>query len=294
MQVAGSFIWVRAEVPGANPTTIRVKAWADGQPEPSGWNFTATNSQAALQSTGSVGIRSHISPGVTNSPVQVRIDDYSVRTTASSTAVASDAFARSATAGWKSADLGGLYSVVGTTANYNVANGVGTMELPAARATRSALLPDVSERNVEVRFRVAASKIAAGGNYIVYAVCRRQGTSEYRPRLTFNPNGTISVNASVLVNGIETSLGAPVVVPGLTQTVGGFIWLNAQVTDAYPTTIRVKAWADGQPEAPNWQFSATNSEAALQAAGSVGLRVWVANNTPVIFSFDDYSVVVSR
>jgi hypothetical protein len=63
------------------------------------------------------------------------------------------------------------------------------------------------------------------------------------------------------------------------------------VTGASPTTIRVKAWADGQPEPSSWQFAATNSTAAVQGAGSVGLRVYMSStNAPVTFGFDDFSV----
>jgi CSLREA domain-containing protein len=295
-QVPGAFVWIRAEVTGVNPTTIRVKAWADGQQEPSGWLFTATNSNAALQVAGSVGVRSYILPGVNNSPVQVRIDDYTVATTASSTAIAGDAFTRDATASWKNADLGGLYTIEGTAANYNVANGVGTINVPAAGITRSAVLNEVSAHNVDVRFKVATDKVAQGGNYIVYAVCRRQGNNEYRPRLMFNTNGTLSVSASVVVNGAESPLGAPVVVAGLTQAPNAFYWLRAQVTDASPTTVRVKAWADGQAEPANWQFTATNSATALQAAGALGMRVYIHSTVvpPVKFTFDDYSVVSTQ
>ena len=83
----------------------------------------------------------------------------------------------------------------------------------------------------------------------------------------------------------------------MTQAPGAFFWIHAQVTDANPTTIRVKAWADGQAEPEAWQFTATNSAAAVQTPGALGVRVHVhrnATNVPVTFSFDDYSVVSSR
>ena len=127
----------------------------------------------------------------------------------------------------------------------------------------------------------------------MYNVARRNGNNEYRPRMIFNANGTISVNASVVVNGSETALGAPLVVPGLTQAADSFVWLRAQVTGASPTTIRVKAWADGQAEPAAWQFTVTDSQAAVQGAGSVGLRVYLGakvTTAPVVVSFDDYSV----
>jgi hypothetical protein len=75
---------------------------------------------------------------------------------------------------------------------------------------------------------------------------------------------------------------------------GGYIWIRAQVVGTNPTTINVKAWADGTTQPATWQFTATDSNAALQAPGSVGMRVYVSSSSstpPVTFSFDDYSVV---
>jgi hypothetical protein len=80
-------------------------------------------------------------------------------------------------------------------------------------------------------------------------------------------------------------------VPGLTYTPGSFIWLRAQFSGTSPTTIRIRAWADGSPEPATWQYTATNSAAALQAAGAVGLRGYIsgaATNTPILLTFDDF------
>ena len=69
--------------------------------------------------------------------------------------------------------------------------------------------------------------------------------------------------------------------------------VHAQFNGVSPTTIKIRAWANGQSEPSTWQFSATDSAAALQGTGSVGLRLWLANkvtNAPVAFSLDDYSV----
>jgi CSLREA domain-containing protein len=209
--------------------------------------------------------------------------------------VAADAFGRTASNGWGNADVGGAYTLQGTLSNYGVSGGMGNITLPAANIGRSALLNEVSATEVDLRFRVKTEKVPTGGASFLYAVVRRNGTNEYRPRLILNANGSVSVNASVLINGSESSLGTPVVVPGLTQAAGSFIWLRAQVTGTGTTTIRVKAWADGQAEPTGWLFTATNNAAAVQTAGSVGLRIFVSgsvNNAPITFGFDDYQVAV--
>jgi CSLREA domain-containing protein len=73
-----SFIWVRAEVVGTNPTTIRIKVWGDGQAEPAGWQYTTTDSTAILQTAGSCGLRAYLASSVTNTPVVFTFDDLLV------------------------------------------------------------------------------------------------------------------------------------------------------------------------------------------------------------------------
>jgi hypothetical protein len=204
--------------------------------------------------------------------------------------IAADAFSRTQSNSWSLADAGGVWTTSGTAANYDVAGGVGTIVVPAANNARSALLNSVNSRDVDITLRVAADKVAAGGQYVVYGVARRNTNNEYRGRLIFNANGTIAVNASALTGGAENALGAPVVVAGLTQQAGRFFWLRVQVVGADPTTVRVKAWQAGQTEPSAWNFSATDTRAVLQASGGVGLRAWLnrrVTNAPVVLSFDD-------
>ena len=295
-QTPNSFIWLRAQVSGTSPTTIRVKAWPDGQLEPAGWQFTATNSAAAVQAAGSAGLRAYTSAGVNNAPILFSFDEYSIAAPPPPpppSSLAEDAFDRSVTNGWGTADVGGVYTLQGNLAAFSVAGGAGKIQLPAPGANRSALLDDVDEQNVDITFRVAIDKVATGNSYFVYAAARRNGNNAYRPKIVLNSNGTVSAHAGVLINGAETSVAPAVVVPGLSQAPGSYIWVRAQVTGTNPTTVRVKAWADGQAEPANWHFSATNAAAAVQVAGGVGLRVYLGTtvtNAPVLFSFDDFEV----
>ncbi len=74
----GSFIRVRAQLTGTNPTTIRIRVWADGSTEPSTWLYTATNSVAQLQVPGGVGLQAYLASATTNAPVLVTFDDFLV------------------------------------------------------------------------------------------------------------------------------------------------------------------------------------------------------------------------
>jgi hypothetical protein len=60
---------------GANPTTIRLRAWADGQPEPGTWPYVATDSTAALQGSGAVGLLARLSSSATG-PLNVSYDGF--------------------------------------------------------------------------------------------------------------------------------------------------------------------------------------------------------------------------
>jgi hypothetical protein len=71
----GNFLWMRAQVSGASPTTIKIRVWADGTAEPSTWQVTGTDSASALQVAGAIGVRAYVSSTVTNGPILVTFDD---------------------------------------------------------------------------------------------------------------------------------------------------------------------------------------------------------------------------
>jgi len=75
---AGVWYWVRTSVSGASPTTMRVKVWPAGQAEPTGWQYSVTDSTSGLQTSGSVGLRTWIGSDTTNAPVRFHFDDWSV------------------------------------------------------------------------------------------------------------------------------------------------------------------------------------------------------------------------
>ncbi len=99
------------------------------------------------------------------------------------------------------------------------------------------------------------------------------------------------MRASVVVGGVESPLGAEVRVPGVQHSPGGLIRLRTQVSGIDPTTIRMRAWADGTSEPSGWQYSTTDTAAALQRPGAIGLRAYLSSgftNGPVLFTWDDF------
>ncbi|HYI21508.1 MAG TPA: PKD domain-containing protein [Candidatus Limnocylindrales bacterium] len=207
--------------------------------------------------------------------------------------VATDAFSRTVSGGWGVADTGGSYTLEGNAANFSVSGGIGRIVLPNGGANRAVRLTGATAHDMQLTVRVATDRQPNGGPLYVYLPARRTGTSEYRPKLILNANGTVSAHAGIVINGSESSLAPAVVVPGLNQSAGSFVWVKALVSGASPTTVSVKAWADGASEPGGWNFSTTNSNAALQGTGSVGLRAYVqgsSTNTPITVQFDDLLV----
>jgi hypothetical protein len=210
--------------------------------------------------------------------------------------VASDTFSRSVTASWGSADIGGAYSTYSNKADYNVAGGAGTMRLPQAQATRRTILNGVSERDLDVTFRLKVGQLptAGGSGQYVYLILRHQASgAEYRAKVRFAPAGGVYLGASFSNNGElpgETALAPEVRVPGLSTVANAFFRLHVQFVGTDPTTLRVKTWRDGTSEPLAWQYTATSSRAGLQQPGALGLMAYVslpAANAPVTFGFDD-------
>jgi len=66
-----------------------------------------------------------------------------------------------------------------------------------------------------------------------------------------------------------------------TYTPGDVIKVRLSVTGNSPTTIAAKAWLAGSAEPSGWMFETTDSEAALQQAGSPALKVSVSSASTV-------------
>jgi len=190
-----------------------------------------------------------------------------------------DGFERSVVGGWGAADLGGSYGLTGTRSDFSVAAGAGVVRVPAG-GTRSALLQEVSQRDVEVAVRVRADKVPAGGSgQFASVVGRRVAVSsgspqlQYRGRLRLLPGGGVEVAATKVTAAGEVVLAPPVRVAGVASAVDSAVWLRLRLQGADPTVVRVKAWADGATEPSAWSVVA---EVGLQAPGAVGVRAFAA------------------
>ena len=72
---AGGMVQVKTQAVGTSPTTVRAKVWKVGDPEPSAWTATVSDTTTALQSTGGIALWTYLSSSATNAPVTALFDE---------------------------------------------------------------------------------------------------------------------------------------------------------------------------------------------------------------------------
>jgi hypothetical protein len=205
--------------------------------------------------------------------------------------IASDPFARVVAGGWGTAPVGGTYAVPGAASEYRVDGSSAAVSFAAAGKRREGELPDASARDVDIIFRVAVDKVPTGGSMHVWAAVRRlSAATSYRLDIRFSSDGSVFVSASGLVSGVVRPIGSAVKVPGRSQGDASFVWVHGRVRGTSPARIRLRAWAQGDTEPTDWQYSATDSTRALRHAGGLALGGYLGarvTNPPVTLRFDD-------
>ncbi|MEY2848657.1 MAG: hypothetical protein RI885_1322 [Actinomycetota bacterium] len=202
--------------------------------------------------------------------------------------LATDNFERTVSGGLGTASLGGSWTPSGAASSYGVSGGQARFTSAAAGATTAAYLTSATSSSSDTTVTVSLDKAATGSGSYVSVVGRRIGGDEYRARLVFASSGTVALQAQRGATTLVATLA-----PGLTYVPGEQLRVRVQVTGVSPTTIRAKVWRVGTVEPAAWLVSTTDSTAALQAAGQVGLGSYLsgsANSAPVVTSFDDLSV----
>ena len=208
--------------------------------------------------------------------------------------VAADAFGRTTSNGWGTADTGGPWSVTGTTSRFSVGGGVGTVNVEAAAVGPTAYLNSVSQANFNAVVDASVSQSSGGGSY-VELIGRHSGTSDYRLKVLYRADGTVQALISKVVSGTDTTLKS-LVIPSLTYTPGTPLRIRFVVSGTGTTSLSGTVWPVGTTEPASPQISLTDSTAALQSAGSFGIQSYVAGTAtalPVVFTYDNLSVTTS-
>ncbi|HZQ08500.1 MAG TPA: glycosyl hydrolase [Anaerolineae bacterium] len=209
----------------------------------------------------------------------------------SPTPIAVDSFNRTLNDRWGNADKGGPYTVTGNPADYDVQNSAGQITV-ATLSPRNAYLPASQTLNANATVRFKTNKVSVGAAQLVSLLARRTSNgSSYLGRVRLLPGGRIQLEADTLIAGVTTRRGSALT--SLTYRAGQYIRLRMMINGTNPTTLRLRAWADGQGEPTNWQLTVKDSTVGLQQAGAFGVQVRAALNTtnrPFILTFDDLQV----
>lgn len=210
--------------------------------------------------------------------------------------VARDAFGRTVSSGWGSADTDQAWTSGGSggsvlASDHNVGGGVATQSVPATNAYRYDYLAGVTQQCVDVRLDVSLSftNVTGASVYPGGIMLRGQSTSSYylvRVEVTTAEAITIGI-----FDNAGATIAAAVTVAGLTHSSSQTLRVRAQ-TEGH--TVRGKVWAASGLEPYGWHITAHDE--TIQVAGFAGVRSGVAtsnsNTLPVVFSIDNVVVKV--
>lgn len=204
------------------------------------------------------------------------------------TSAVSDAFGRTASSGWGTADLGGSWSVaLGTASDFSVASNYGIITLTSNSASRIVTIPS-STANTEIFFDIATSALATGASIHGMAVCRYIDVSNYyMARLEFTPARDVILSLRKRVAGVDTQLAT--YTTGLLHTASSFYRIRFLIKGA---DLFAKAWHSSSEEPATWHALATDTTHANGA--SLGFRsISDGANTNVNpqVRFDNFAVV---
>jgi PKD repeat protein len=213
---------------------------------------------------------------------------HTVTVTAPSAQFAADSFARTLTGGWGSAPTGGPWTVVGTASRASVTPGRATMLLPAGGQLQC-YLGAVAQTSADVLTATSLDSLPVGGPVYSTVIARQVSTTtRYSAVLLVYPAGYATLRITRMVGGVETALAGPVTVPGLVPRAAQAISIRVQAFGTSPTTVRARAWPASGAEPGTWLVSATDTSAALQAKGSVGVLDYVSGaltNGPITVAY---------
>lgn len=241
--------------------TIASYSWNWGDGTAAGSGATATHAYASAGSY-------TVTLTVTDDDGATATSSRAVTVTAPAPAqfAASDDFSRTVTSGWGTADVGGAWTLQGSTATpTSVSGGVGRFTLPAG-STRNMMLNGVSLSDVRISANVSSDQAPSTGTAYVGLLARSSSTGDYRVRVWLRDNGTVWL---VLQHG--TTVLRSYQVPGITRAAGDVFSLEVEVTGSTTTTISASLWRAGTARPAAWQVTATDS-AGANTSGAIGVH----------------------
>lgn len=193
-------------------------------------------------------------------------------------AFAEDAFGRSVSNGFGSADVGGPWSLAGTSSSFSVSGGAGRIA-GAVGGNRGAYLTDVAQSDVDVVTDLSLSTDGSGGGSYVSLYGRRVSSgNDYHLLVRYLPGGEVVAYVRRSSGG-STAVLSWTSVPGLTVSPGDVLRARVRVSGSATTTVNAKVWRASEPEPSGWLLTGSEATpAVLQAPGHVGVLQYVSGS----------------
>ena len=203
---------------------------------------------------------------------------------------AKDVFDRALATGWGTATQGGAWTVASSSSLFSVTPGLGAMKITAGQ-TASAVLAGVTATDADLSVKFALDKLGGGSGTQVTVIGRGDRSNGYRGKIVVSSTGAMTLSVLKVVAGTETTLMNKAVT-GVTYVPGDTYNLRVQVWGSGTTSLRAKVWKDGATEPTTWLASATDTTAAFQVPGSIGLLSYLsasATNAPVTVKYSQFA-----
>jgi hypothetical protein len=200
---------------------------------------------------------------------------------------ASDAFNRTSASSWGSADVGGAWTIVGTTSDYSVSPTNGGRHTNTAITSHfSTLALSLLRVDIKVKIRVNALSTGTGGQQAGVTYRFVDSNNQRRCELVFAVGGAMTLRLVSRTAGVDLTTDSTSVT--LTHSTSTWYWLRLQT--AY-SSARAKVWADGTAEPASWNLLGTASSPVTGAVGVFTRRETGNTNTNPTTDFDDFSMV---
>lgn len=209
--------------------------------------------------------------------------------------VAKDAFTRTTSNGWGTADVGGAWTINGTAANFATGGANATITMSAANTTNYAYQAGQTYASHDVAATMTFSMSNVTGAAVSAGIILGWvSTSDYFVcRLNVSTAEVMTVDVEHRTTG--TTISFPVTITSFAYT-GQAIRMRAQLAGE---TIRVRVWPAASAEPLTWDVEESYSFDALldRSKGAAGFRVNAATgntNVPFTVTVDDWEVRSNR
>ncbi|WP_131106063.1 LamG domain-containing protein [Ornithinimicrobium sufpigmenti] len=201
-----------------------------------------------------------------------------------------DTFSRTLANGFGTADLGGSWTTTRSSSLFSVSDGKGHIRMSAPGSGPNIFLQGPLAVDLDATVDVTMDKDPTGGGTYNSLVVRRIANNDYQLKVRALPDH-VQILLTRTVNGAESTLSSTTV--PIVYRAGDTLRLRVVADGSGTTSLTGKAWVLGTPEPAAWQVQATDTTAALQGAGGVGLISYLSGsstNAPVTSSWDNLHV----